>query len=68
MNQLEFAAIKVDDEVLTIYKGHVIKARVQSIFDKGDQKRCVILVIPESNKTILKHMYGIYCQQGDQHE
>ena len=60
MTQSTFATIKPGDEVFTIYKGYVVKMIVDSIYDNGNRKRCAILKVPNSDKTILRHMYNIY--------
>lgn len=60
MKQREFVFIKCGDEVLTVYKGQVVKMKVVTIYDNGRQKRSVVLAVPDSKDTILRHMYNIY--------
>ena len=60
MTQSTFENVKPGDEVLTVYKGHVVKMVVESVYDKGHQCRSVILKVPFMDKTILRHMYAIY--------
>lgn len=46
MNQKEFTDLKPDDYVYIIYKGHITKVKVASIFDHGRQKKEPILFYP----------------------
>jgi len=60
MTALEFKKLQVGGNILTLYKGRVCKMNIINIYDAGNQKRAVILRIPNTNESILRHMYSIY--------